>query len=75
MKLFYYITFLGLFLLSATSKGQISSLPEFPISNQEVKIIFDSKSESRLGFYTGDLYAHTGVGVEGKGDWQYQIGN
>jgi hypothetical protein len=53
---------------------QITTEPAFPVAGQQVKIIFDSKQESRLGSFTGDLYAHTGVGIEGVGNWQNVIG-
>lgn len=75
MKIFYHITFLLLSLISVTSKGQITTLPEFPLSDQEVTIILDTKKDNNLYDYTGDLYAHTGVSIEGKGDWQNVIGN
>jgi pullulanase/glycogen debranching enzyme len=35
--------------------------------------MFDSSKEPRLGYFTSDLYAHTGVSIEGKGDWQHVI--
>jgi len=54
--------------------AQYSTAPTMPISNQEMTITFNSAMESRLGYFTGDLYAHTGVGIEGKGDWQKVIG-
>jgi hypothetical protein len=52
---------------------QITTEPAFPVAGQQVKIIFDSKLESRLGSFTQDLYAHTGVGIEGVGNWQHVI--
>jgi hypothetical protein len=60
--------------LNLMAFGQITTEPAFPVAGQPVKIIFDSKSESRLGSYSQDLYAHTGVGVEGAGNWQHVIG-
>jgi 1,4-alpha-glucan branching enzyme len=54
--------------------GQITTQPAFPVANGQVKIIFDSKLESRLGKYSEDLYAHTGVGIEGGANWQHVIG-
>ncbi len=73
MKLFERILIIFFIFLWQSSYGQIITSPEFPVANQEVTIIFDSGKESRLEYFTGDLYAHTGVGIEGKGNWQYVI--
>jgi pullulanase/glycogen debranching enzyme len=54
--------------------AQITTTPELPAANKAVTITFDSSKESRLGAFTGDLYAHTGVIVEGKTEWQHVIG-
>ncbi|HNW50704.1 MAG TPA: alpha-amylase family glycosyl hydrolase [Prolixibacteraceae bacterium] len=70
----YYLILLFAF-ISLMAKSQITTEPAFPIANQKVKIIFDSKKESRLGTFSQDLYAHTGVGIEGTGNWQHVIGN
>ncbi len=56
------------------SFAQITTNPAMPIANQPVTITFNSAEDSRLGFFTADLYAHTGVGIEGKGDWENVIG-
>ncbi|WP_372947996.1 alpha-amylase family glycosyl hydrolase [Mariniphaga sp.] len=55
-------------------KAQITTDPALPVATQKVTITFDSSKESRLGYFTGDLYAHTGVGIEGKGNWQNIVG-
>ena len=55
--------------------AQVTSNPAFPIETQAVTITFDSSKESRLGFFTSDLYAHTGVIVEGNTQWQHVIGS
>jgi len=55
-------------------KAQITTEPVLPVATQKVTITFDSSKESRLGYFTGDLYAHTGVGIEGKGNWQNIVG-
>ena len=69
----YYLFFI-LICSYLLSLGQMTTIPVFPAVNQEVKVIFDSKQERRLGSYTQDLYAHTGVGIEGDGNWQHVIG-
>lgn len=66
--------FFSLFTFS-TITAQITTEPVLPVANQKVIITFDSSKESRLGYYTGDLYAHTGVNIEGKGNWQNVIGS
>ena len=55
--------------------AQITTDPALPVASQRVTITFDSSKESRLGYYTGDLYAHTGVFIEGKAGWQNVIGS
>lgn len=69
----YFYTLLFCFSLFS-ALAQITTDPVMPISNQELTITFNSAKESRLGLFSGDLYAHTGVSVEGKGDWQKVIG-
>jgi len=55
--------------------AQITTSPELPVATQKVTITFDSSKESRLGYYTGDLYAHTGVIIVGNASWQLVIGS
>ena len=73
MYRFYFLVVLTLCFFSISA--QITTNPELPVATQKVTIIFDSSKESRLGYYTGDLYAHTGVLIEGKTDWQHVIGD
>ncbi len=53
--------------------AQITTEPALPVASQKVTITFDTSKESRLGYYTGDLYAHTGVIIEGNTAWQHVI--
>jgi len=69
-----HLIFLIILCFTLSVAGQITTEPAFPVAGQSVKIIFDSKKEPRLGAFSEDLYAHTGVGVEGDGNWQYVIG-
>jgi len=55
--------------------AQITTNPQIPTADKSVTITFDSSKESRLGYFTGDLYAHTGVTIEGVGQWQNVIAN
>lgn len=64
------------FLAALALSGQIASTPELPVASQKVTITFDSSKESRLGYYTGELYAHTGLITKesaNAGDWKYVI--
>lgn len=55
--------------------AQVTTSPALPIETGAVTITFDSSKETRLGFYTSDLHAHTGVIVEGNTQWQHIIGS
>ena len=55
--------------------AQVTTNPALPLETGAVTITFDSSKETRLGFYTSDLYAHTGVIVEGNTQWQHVIGS
>jgi len=68
------LTFAWLFiLLFVGAMAQITTDPELPVASKPVTITFNSDEESQLGYFTEDLYAHTGVTIEGKGRWQYVI--
>ena len=69
-----FLLIICLFLIIQSVFAQITTNPVLPVASQKVTITFDSSKESRLGFYTGDLYAHTGVMLEGNSDWQHVIG-
>jgi hypothetical protein len=70
-----YIIFFCLVVLTKIGFAQITTVPAFPVASQPVTIIFDSSKESRLGYFTGDLYTHTGVIIEGNTAWQHVIGS
>jgi len=74
--MFPKISFLFAFIiLQFFAAAQITTNPALPVATQKVTITFDSSKESKLGYYTGDLYAHTGVFIEGKAGWQHVIGS
>ncbi len=73
MNRLFSLLIAGLFAFNLSA--QITTEPEITTAANAVKITFDSSKESRLGYFTGDLYAHTGLTIEGKNDWQYVIGN
>jgi 1,4-alpha-glucan branching enzyme len=57
------------------STAQVTTNPELPTASQSVTITFNSAEESWLGYYTGDLYAHTGVIIQGDSGWKHVIGD
>ena len=64
---------LTILILSAKSQT-ITTNPEFPVPSQAVTVTFDATGTDLEG-YSGDLYAHTGVTIEGVGQWQHVIGS
>ena len=57
--------------------AQVTTNPALPVARQKVIITFDSSKESRLGYYTGELYTHTGLITDkssNNDDWKYVIG-
>ena len=70
MKKFAFIL---LFFLSFSSLGQVSTTPGTPTINDEIKITLTTTGTGLDGF-TGDIYAHTGVNVNGA-QWQNVIGS
>lgn len=70
-----HLTTIALIILFFSAKSQtVTTNPEFPVQSQSVIVTFDATGTDLEG-YTGDLYAHTGVTVEGVGQWQHVIGN
>ncbi len=61
------------------SFGQITTAPALPTASDEVVITFNAtvynQGDRNLAGYTGDVYAHTGVTIEGTGRWQSVIGS
>ncbi|MEZ5105462.1 MAG: alpha-amylase family glycosyl hydrolase [Draconibacterium sp.] len=73
-------SFIIIFLLALafSVNAQITTSPELPLADQKVTITFDSSKEDRLGYYTDDLYAHTGLITKSSAsdtDWKYVIEN
>lgn len=75
MKLLQRFVFVSLLFAWQFAGAQLTTNPEFPVADKKVTITFDSKNDSRLGYCTEDLYAHTGVGIEDGSNWQHVIGN
>ncbi|GLB48538.1 alpha-amylase family glycosyl hydrolase [Neptunitalea lumnitzerae] len=67
------ITTLLLFLCALTGWSQITTTPNPPEADQAVTIYFD-KAGTGLASYTGTIYAHMGVTVDGN-VWQNVVGS
>lgn len=70
MKKILLLAFILVFLIPL--KAQISTDPGIPTANAAVTITFNAAGTGLAG-YTGDVYAHTGVTIEGVGRWQHVI--
>ncbi|TNF39579.1 MAG: T9SS type A sorting domain-containing protein [Bacteroidetes bacterium] len=71
ISLLFIILSLGFF-----TSAQITTNPALPVASKKVTVTFDSSQESRLGFFTADLYAHTGLITDksaNNNDWKYVI--
>lgn len=77
MKTFFYLA-LTVFLtgLSIYVYPQVITCnPPLPTASDAVVITFDAtQGGGGLANYTGDVYAHTGVKIQGVETWQYVIG-
>ncbi|NOR74662.1 MAG: Por secretion system protein, partial [Draconibacterium sp.] len=72
----YLSLFLFIIIFCFKGNAQITTNPALPVANQKVTITFDSSKESRLDYFTGDLYAHTGLITNlstSDSDWKYVI--
>ena len=66
------MTFLSL--VHQLSSQTIYSEPALPNADEAVTVYFDATSTPLEG-YSGDLYTHTGVILEGNTSWQHVIGS
>jgi len=62
------LSILMLLMVISFTKAQITTTPSPPEANQAVVINFD-KTGTGLANYSGDIYAHTGVTIDGK-QWE-----
>lgn len=62
------------FFLAFLTFGQITTIPEFPTDQDEVLLTFDATGTPLEG-YSGSMYTHTGVILEGSSSWSHVIGN
>ena len=52
----------------------ITTDPSFPVPENPVTVTFNAAGTALEG-YTGDVYTHTGVTIEGVGQWKHVIGS
>lgn len=72
---FKLLIFLILFVNYSFSQV-VTTQPEFPVPDESLTITFDaSLCDCGLSSYTGDIYAHTGVIIEGNENWQHVVGS
>ena len=70
MKRFLFIVFFFASVISTFSQ-MITTDPVVPTTGKLIKVFYDSsKDPDGLHNYTGDLYAHTGVFIQGTTGWQ-----
>ncbi len=63
-------------LVSSLIYPQVTSQPALPTASNQVVITFRATQGSgNLAGFTGDVYTHTGVMVEGNPNWQYVVGS
>lgn len=73
-----YFTIISYFLFLANAFCQVIEVsPSLPTDVDAITLIFDASKASRTDLvdYSGDVYAHTGVKIEGSSEWQYVIGS
>ena len=56
------------------SISQVTTVPALPTADNPVSVYFDATGTPLEG-YSGTLYAHTGVNIQGVGNWQNVIGS
>ncbi len=73
-KLFLIFSLFSIFFGNILFGQIIITDPPFPTDMDEVILTFDATTTALEG-YTGDVYTHTGVIIEGSPDWKYVIGS
>lgn len=66
---------LAIFAFTLSGIAQIiTTQPAFPTADEAVTITFNATGTPLAG-HTGDVYTHTGVNIQGVGNWQHVIGS
>ena len=74
MNLKFSLLIVFIFLFSTFIKAQVTTDPNYPTADAPVTVYFDATGTSLEG-YTGDLYIHTGVILQGSTSWSHVIGD
>jgi glycosidase len=70
------ILLLAIAVANTTQAQVITTDPPFPTADAPVTIFFDAtQGGGGLAGYTGDVYTHTGLIVQGNANWQHVIGS
>lgn len=73
-KILFSVVICGLLLESGVAQ-LIETDPAVPVTGQVIKVYYNTDEEQgALKDFTGDLYTHTGVILEGSSSWQHVIG-
>lgn len=69
-------TFVLAFFFAVVSNlsAQVTTDPALPTADNPVTVYFNASGTPMEG-YAGNVYAHTGVNIQGVGNWQYVIGS
>ena len=72
----FFILILSFLAFSSVSGQMVTTDPAMPSPDRPVKIYFKSsyKDDGNLQNYTGDLYVHTGVTIQGGTSWMHVKG-
>lgn len=73
-KYFYTILVSLLFFLGNNLFSQITTVPEYPTDQDLITLTFDATG-TPLESYTGEIYTHTGIILEGSSSWAHVIGD
>jgi 1,4-alpha-glucan branching enzyme len=69
------LTCISLLLFVVIKAQLVETDPAVPVTGQLIKVYYNTdKEQGALKNYTGDLYTHTGVLLEGSSSWQHVIG-
>jgi len=75
MRKLLFTVFTLITYLNASFSQMVTTDPAVPMAGKQVSIFYDtSKDAGELHNYTGDVYVHTGVTINGT-DWQKVIGS
>lgn len=74
MKYFLFSLIFLLPVFGGLKSQTITTTPEYPTADDEISLVFNATGTPLEG-YTGQMFTHTGVGIDGGSNWQYVIGD